>query len=182
MPYPLLTQRLSIEPLGKQDLAKFVSYRQDPDVARYQSWDVSYSEPQALELLESQQNVSIPSAGNWLQLAIHNQATGELLGDLALHCLDQEGLSFEIGFTLSRENQGKGFAIEALKRLITFLFEELRAVTIVANCDQRNYAAAKLLLSLDFKKDASKNWNEFFKGEDVTVEHFVLNSPSSINA
>ena len=182
MSYPLVTQRLSIEPLGKQDLAKFVAYRQDPDVARYQSWDVSYSEPQALDLVESQQNVSIPSAGNWLQLAIHNQANEELIGDLALHSLDQEGLSFEIGFTLARENQGKGFAREALKRLITFLFEEVSAVKVVANCDQRNIAAAKLLLSLGFKRDPAKNWNEFFKGEDVTVEHFVLNSPSSINA
>ena len=176
MPYPLLTKRLSIEPLGKQDLAKFVAYRQDPEVARYQGWDVSFSEIQALDLLQSQQNVTIPSAGNWLQLAIHDQTTGELLGDLALHSLDQEGLSYEIGFTLARENQGKGFASEALKRFTTFLFEEVGAITIVANCDQRNSAAAKLLLSLSFEKDTLKNWTEFFKNEVVIVEHFVLKS------
>lgn len=174
MPYPLLTQRLSIEPLGKQDLVKFVVYRQDPEVARYQSWDISYSEHQALDLLESQKNVKFPSAGNWLQLAIHDQATGELLGDLALHSLDPEGLSFEIGFTLARENQGKGYASEAVRRLIDFLSREMSAVTVVANCDQRNYAAAKLLLSLGFENDPSKNWTEFFKNEDVIVEHFVL--------
>ena len=174
MPYPLLTQRLSIEPLGIQDLAKFVAYRQDPDVARYQSWDVSYSDQQALDLLKSQQNVSIPSAGNWLQLAIHNQTTGELLGDLALHALDQEGLSFEIGFTLARVNQGKGFAREALSRLIQYLFAEVGAISVVANCDQRNSSAIRLLLSLGFKQIPTKSWTEQFKNELVEVNHFEL--------
>lgn len=174
MSYPLLTKRLSIEPLGEQDLAKFVAYRQDPDVARYQGWDVSYSELQALDLVESQQNVTIPSAGKWLQLAIHDRPSGELLGDLALHSLDQEGLTFEIGFTLAQENQGKGFAREALKGLMTFLLDENSAVALVANCDQRNERASKLLLSLGFEKDISKTQTEFFKNEVVSVEHYVL--------
>ena len=176
MSYPLLTQRLSIEPLGKQDLAKFVAYRQDPDVARYQSWDVSYSSQQAMELLQSQENVLIPSAGNWLQLAIHDQETGELLGDLALHSLDQEGLSFEIGFTLARVNQGKGIALEALSRLIQYLFAEVGAISVVANCDMRNMSAIRLLLSLGFEEIPSKSWTEQFKNELVQVRHFELNS------
>ena len=174
MSYPLLTQRLSIEPLGKQDLAKFVAYRQDSDVARYQSWEVSYSEHQALDLLKSQQNVTIPSAGNWLQLAIHDQETGELLGDLALHSLDQEGLFFEIGFTLALANQGKGIAREALSRLIQYLFAEVGAISVVANCDKRNLSAIRLLLSLDFEEIPSKSWTEQFKNELVEVNHFEL--------
>ena len=176
MSYPLLTQRLSIEPLGQQDLAKFVAYRQDPDVARYQSWDVSYSEQQAMELLKSQENVLIPTAGNWLQLAIHDQETGELLGDLALHSLDQEGLFFEIGFTLARANQGKGIAREALSRLIQYLFAEVGAISVVANCDNRNMSAIRLLLSLGFEEIPSKSWTEQFKNELVQVRHFELNS------
>ena len=176
MAYPLFTQRLSIEPLGNRDLGRFVAYRQEPDVARYQSWEVSYSDQQAMELLRSQQNVIIPSAGNWLQLAIHDQETGELLGDLALHSLDQEGLFFEIGFTLARANQGKGIAREALSRLIQFLFVEVGAISVFANCDNRNMSAIRLLLSLGFEEIPSKSWTEQFKNELVQVRHFELNS------
>ena len=176
MAYPLFTQRLSIEPLGNRDLGRFVAYRQDPDVARYQSWDISYSGQQAMELLQSQENVLIPSTGNWLQLAIHDQETGELLGDLALHSLDQEGLFFEIGFTLARANQGKGIAREALSRLIQYLFVEVGAISVFANCDKRNLSAIRLLLSLGFEEIPSKSWTEQFKNELVQVRHFELNS------
>ena len=33
MPYPLTTSRLPITPVGADDAAGFVAYRQDPDVA-----------------------------------------------------------------------------------------------------------------------------------------------------
>lgn len=174
MSYPLLTQRLSIEPLSRQDLDKFIAYRQDPQVARFQSWDVSYSEQQALELLESQLNVLLPTAGNWLQLAIHDRLTGELLGDVAIHTLNNEGTSFEIGFTLVKDNQGKGIAKEAVGRLVRYLFDDVGATSIVANCDQRNSAAIKLLLSLGFDQVRSKSWTENFKNELVNVDHFEL--------
>ena len=174
MSYPLLTQRLSIEPLSRKDLNNFIAYRQDPQVSRFQGWDVSYSEQQALELLESQFNVLLPSVGNWLQLAIHDQLTGELLGDVALHTLNNEGTSFEIGFTLAKDNQGKGIAKEAISRLIRYLFDEVGTVSIVANCDQRNSSAIKLLLSLGFEQVRTKSWTENFKNELVTVDHFEL--------
>ena len=167
--YPLLTERLSIEPLTLSDLEPFVRYRQDPEVARYQSWEPSYSQNQALELIESQEGVSLPSPGNWLQLAIHDRTTAELFGDLAIHALENEANCFEIGFTISRENQNKGFAKEAASRLIEHLIAEVQAKSFIATPDARNKASIALLLSLGFRQDVSKSWTEEFKGETVRV-------------
>lgn len=114
MSYPLLTPRLSIEPLALRDVDEFVRYRQDPEIARYQSWDMNYSAQQGLHLVQSQADVVLPAPGNWLQLAIHDRETGELLGDLALHTIDTAELSFEIGFTLATKNQGNGIAAKPL--------------------------------------------------------------------
>ena len=175
MTYPLLTPRLSIEPLSKKDLATFIAYRQDPEIARYQGWDTSYSEQQAAELLDSQFEVLLPGPDQWLQLAIHDLASGELLGDLALHSLDSEKSSFEIGFTLAKANHGNGFAKEAVGRIIQFLFDEVNAKSIVANCDQRNLSAIGLLRSLNFEHKLEKTWTEEFKNELVTVHHFEIN-------
>lgn len=178
MSYPLLTQQLSIEPLAGHDLSAFVTYRQDPDVAHFQGWDTSFSEHQALELLKSQVNVLLPSSGEWLQLAIHNRESGELLGDLAVHSLEGEELSFEIGFTLSKSNQGKGLAKEAVGRLIQYLFEEVGAKVAIATCDRRNSSASKLLLSLGFEQKPAKSWTENFKNELVSVDYFEVTSIS----
>ena len=172
MSYPLITERLSIEPLSENDLSEFVSYRQEPDVARYQGWDISYSRSDALELLHSQKDVMVPSSGNWLQLGIHNRESGELLGDLALHCLENQEHAFEIGFTLSKLNQGKGIAKEAADRLIRYLFAEVGAKVVIANCDERNISAANLLLSLGFKQLSEKSWTENFKNELVTMNFY----------
>lgn len=174
MSYPLLTPRLSIEPLTLRDVAEFVRYRQDPETARFQSWDTSYSSQQGVDLVQSQEGVVIPAPGNWLQLAIHDRETGELLGDLALHTIDTAEPSFEIGFTLATKHQGNGIAREAVRRLLDFLFDELRAISVCASCDSRNAPSITLLLALGFENRPTKNWTENFKGESIVVNYFDL--------
>jgi aminoglycoside 6'-N-acetyltransferase len=174
MVYPLLTARLSIEPLSENDLGTFVSYRQDPEIARFQSWDTTYSKKQAQELLAAQVGVLFPEPGLWLQLAIHDRASGELLGDLALNRMIDEQPKFEVGFTLAKSNQGQGYAREALGRLIEYLFEEMSAQAIMATCDERNRNSVRLLESLGFQYAPEKSWTEFFKNEIVKVEYYEL--------
>ena len=178
MTYPLLTPRLSIEPLKRSDLDTFVNYRQDAEIARFQSWDTTYSAEQALELIESQAGVKLPSEGQWLQLGIHDLISGELTGDLALHLVSESQSVFELGFTTASKHQGRGFAREAASRLMSFLFSEIGAKKIVAHTDRRNVASIRLLLSLGFKFHQEKSWTEDFKNESVTVDYFDCFSQS----
>ncbi len=39
MNLPISTERLVLRPLREADLEKFLAYRNDPEVARFQSWD-----------------------------------------------------------------------------------------------------------------------------------------------
>jgi RimJ/RimL family protein N-acetyltransferase len=39
----IVTERLGLRPFQASDLPDFVAYRSDPEVARYQSWDGTYS-------------------------------------------------------------------------------------------------------------------------------------------
>lgn len=177
MRYPLLTERFSIEPLAAGDLRAFVRYRQDPAVARFQSWEPTYSETEALELVTSQAGISTPEPGDWLQLAIHDLQGGALLGDLALHAIHDEHNAYEIGFTIAGEHQGQGIAREAAARLLKSLFQEQNAISIRACTDRRNEPSINLLLSLGFK--LAKSWVEFFKGEEVTVDQYEIARPTN---
>jgi RimJ/RimL family protein N-acetyltransferase len=174
--YPLISERLSIEPLGTANLDSFLRYRQDPDIARFQSWDPDYSEAQARDLIDSQAGVLFPDKGEWLQLAIHLLDSGEHIGDLALHTLEADS-EYEIGFTVAAEHQGKGLAKEAASTLIRQLFEEHGAKRIVATPDARNLASRGLLASLGFVEDPARSWQEEFKGEFVTVEFYQMQNP-----
>ncbi len=171
MSYPLMTERLSIQPLSLTDLDSFVAYRQNPEIARYQSWEPSYSKAQAKELIDSQDGVLLPGKDQWLQLAIHDQTSKELVGDLAIHAIEADNSIFEIGFTIASEHQGKGLATEAAQKLLAHL--ELQGATkFFAYTDSRNTPSIKLLTVLGFELQPSKGWTEQFKGELVKVECF----------
>ena len=183
MVYPLLTDRLSIEPLAMRDSAAFVTYRQDPEIAHFQGWDASsFSQEAAEELIGAQPATQLPEPGKWMQLAIHSRVDGVLLGDLALHRLEAgaegtAGPSFEIGFTLARSHQGRGFAREAASRLLEHLFTDgVGARSVDAATDRRNVSSVKLLTSLGFQQDQQpgRTTTELFKGEMVTVDYFQL--------
>jgi aminoglycoside 6'-N-acetyltransferase len=166
--------RLCIEPLTLADLDSFVAYRQNPDIARYQSWETSYSMDQAKELLSSQAGILIPDTAEWLQLAVREREGNELLGDLALHTMNSTQDSFELGFTISPTQQGKGYAKEAATILMDELISKVGAKKFVANTDSRNVASIALLSGLGFQHIPSKSWTEDFKNEIVTVHHFEL--------
>lgn len=173
MNFPLFTVRLSIQPLVIEDLKDFVRYRQDPEVARYQSWDSSYSLKQGLDLVESQAGMTWPGDDEWLQLAVRTLETPTLVGDLALHKLP-EPKHYEIGFTFAKEQQGQGYATESVARLIEFLFGECFAEVVIATPDSRNDKSISLLERLGFSERPSKGWVEEFKGESVRVSYFEL--------
>ena len=173
-----MTPRLSIEPLALGDTDSFVGYRRDPEIARYQSWDTDYSVTQAAELIESQPGVELPHSVGWLQLAIHDRMSGALLGDLGLHALHPSEGSYEIGFTLASEHQGKGIAREAARRLLEFLFDEVGATTVNASCDTRNASSIKLLEALGFRNIPEKGWSELFKGESIVMKFFEITAPN----
>src|SRR4051794_34011518 len=88
--YPLTGPRLRIEPLEEADIEAFVAYRQNPDVARFQSWDATYSEQDAARLIAGQPEADLPAKGRWLQLAVRDAAMGVLLGDVAVHALTDQ--------------------------------------------------------------------------------------------
>ena len=55
----IVTERLRLRPFQVDDLEASVAYRSDPEVARYQSWDDSYSMTDAQSFLTSQRQLEL---------------------------------------------------------------------------------------------------------------------------
>jgi RimJ/RimL family protein N-acetyltransferase len=174
-PISLTTARLTVEPLAERDVDAFTGYRRDPDVARYQSWDIDWSRADAARLVADQpDDLQGPAPGRWLQLAVRETASGRLLGDLALHrCHDQPD-TFEVGVTLARSSQGRGVATEALRALLDLLFDHEHAHRVVASCDARNDSVARLLTRLGFRRESRQVDADWFKGEWTTLDGYAL--------
>src|SRR5215212_12075779 len=94
------SERLRIRRFKDSDLAPFMAYRNDPKVARYQSWD-SLDEREARAFIREMGLARPGVPGEWFQFAIASKETGDLIGDCGLRVDKDEPYRAEIGFTLA---------------------------------------------------------------------------------
>ena len=76
----LTSERLLLRRFRPDDLDAFVAYRSDPQVARYQSWEVPYQLGQARQFLEELQVIHPDTPGEWFQFAVALRGTDRLIG------------------------------------------------------------------------------------------------------
>ena len=148
MNLPISTRKLVLRAFREADLDDFLAYRNDPDVARFQDWEV-ISHEAAVAFLRKNAQSSPERLGQWQQIAIALAPTDRLIGDIGLLRHD-DGCSAELGFTLSTGHQGRGLAREALTGLIEALFHPSGLERLEAVTDTRNLPAMALLARLGF--------------------------------
>jgi RimJ/RimL family protein N-acetyltransferase len=162
--FSIESERLILRSFLAEDASTFAAYRSDPLVAQYQGWDAPYS----LELAQvfcaemSRQPVGVP--GEWCQLALELKAGGEMIGDVAFCILQEDGRQAEIGFTLSRRYQYQGYATEAVRQLLDYMFSDLQLHRVRANCDPDNTASARLLERVGMRREGHMLHSLWFKG------------------
>ena len=169
----IVTERLRLRPFGADDLAAFVAYRSEPEVARYQSWDTSYSMADAERFLESQRDVEFGVPGPWMQLAAVD-GNGTLCGDCAVRVASDQPSTAEVGVTLAPAYQGSGLATEMLAAVIAELFEHHRLHRIYAHADDRNASVHRLLERLGMRCEARLVEADWFKDEWTTLRVFAV--------
>jgi RimJ/RimL family protein N-acetyltransferase len=76
-------RRVLVRRFGLQDVAEFVAYRSDAEVARYQSWDAPYPPEQGERFVAQMMTAHPDTPGEWFQFAVALRATGQLIGDCA---------------------------------------------------------------------------------------------------
>jgi len=168
---PLTTERLTLRRLAAADLQPFLAYRNDPLVARYQSW-VTWSEEEAWHLFAVQESLLPGRPGHWFQVAVELRETGELVGDCAF-CVEPEDPSrAEIGFTFARAFQKRGYAFESVSALLPYFFSTLGLHRLIARTDSENHPAHALLERLGFRREGTER--VWFKGAWGGEDCYVL--------
>ena len=146
------------------DLPSFMAYRNDPEVSKYQSWE-SVNEREARAFIQEQRILQPGVPGKWFQFAIELKETGRLVGDCALKVNEQDTRQAEIGFTLSREYQGKGLALEAVSCVLNYGFINLGLHRVIAITDCENAPSVALLERLGLRREGHFIQNIWFKGK-----------------
>lgn len=159
----LTTQRLLIRNLQAEDLADFHHYRSNPEVTKYQGFDVMDLD-QAASFIDRMKDKEFGNPGEWVQYAIIDKETNRLIGDCALHIHASDSRIAEVGMTISHDMQKKGYAKEAFAALLEFLFDGESMHRVVETVDAENTASINLLKSMGFREEGHFIENIFFKG------------------
>ena len=144
------TTRLKLRPFSPTDLEPFLAYRNDPEVALYQGWNVPFTREKAIQFIEGLQTAEPGVPGEWYQIALELKETGEMIGDCAFQPRPS-GIQAEVGFSIAREFHQQGFGSEAVGGLLHYLFQDLSMHRISAYCDTRNEGSWKLLQKVGFR-------------------------------
>ncbi|PZA06256.1 N-acetyltransferase [Meiothermus sp. PNK-Is4] len=161
--FRLESPRLALRTFEDRDLEAFIRYRSDPEVARYQGWEVPYPRDKAVEFLE-RAKAAVPAVpGQWYPMALERKDNGEMIGECAF-CLLPDGQQAEMTITLSRAHQGQGLAREALERLLEYLFGELKLHRVRANTDVENHPSWQLMVRLGMRLEGTFVQSLWLKG------------------
>ncbi len=138
--------QIHLRRFGETDLAAFQSYRTDPDLARYQGWQVE-TDIEAARFLKTMSGAPALQKDVWIQLAICRSDLDEVIGDVGL-CHD--GTNLELGYTLNRHFQGQGLATAAVRMAVLWAEFTCRANAYIGITDARNTHSINLLERLGF--------------------------------
>lgn len=160
----LETERLILRGLRDEDLPEFLDYLNDPEVAKYQSWE-SYSESHALEVIKDQQTIHPGIPGRPFTFGAEVKSTGAFIGHVVLTIQEKDHKQAEIGFTFARSSHRQGYGKEAATRVLSFAFEELSLHRVFAITDCENLASVALLSRLGMRREGHYIENIWFKGK-----------------
>jgi RimJ/RimL family protein N-acetyltransferase len=156
--------RVVVRRFRPQDVARFAAYRSHAEVARYQNWEAPYPPDEGERFVRHMMTRHPDTHGEWFQFAVALRADGQLIGDCAARPSADDPSQCEIGFTIAPGYQGRGYATEAARLLVSYLFARGKH-RITASCDARNAASAAVLERLGMRREGHLRQSTWAKGE-----------------
>lgn len=156
----ITTDRLLLRPFRASDFEAVHAYAGDPAVVRFMDWG-----PNTMaETRAYVDRVLAPPAGQY-PFAVVRTADGMLLGGAELQMASVEHRRADIGYVLSRDAWGNGYATEAAAALLRFGFDRLGLHKLSATCDPENAGSARVLEKIGMHREGLLRAHFLIRGE-----------------
>ena len=161
----LETPRLILREYTEDDAPAVLAYQSDPRYLRYDPWEDRT--PEDVHLFgQTFIDWQSESPRRRFQLAVLLRENGALIGSCGVRCKPDDDTEADIGFELSPEHWGCGYATEAATAMAEFAFRELGVRRLSSWCIAENAASARVLEKLGMSREGRLPASEHFKGRD----------------
>ncbi len=158
----LATERLLRE-LTQDDWPVVWAYQADPRYLRYHEWEERTPE-HAREFVRMLVALQHERPRRKFQLGVTLSASGRLIGNCGIR-MDAVGAhEADIGYELSPEHWGNGYATQAARAVVAFGFTELRVHRISSWCVADNAGSARVLEKVGMRPEGRLRDKERYKG------------------
>jgi [ribosomal protein S5]-alanine N-acetyltransferase len=167
----LHTERLVLRPFSKSDAPSVQNLANNKEVAEIIGLPKPYLLKHALDWIDIQpelfeKEIEYP-------LAIVQKRTDELVGTITLR-VDKDNQKGELGYWIGRTFWGKGFATEAVKRMMLFGIEALELNKICASALSRNIGSITVLQKAGMVKEGVLKQDRLILGTFEDIEIFGI--------
>jgi RimJ/RimL family protein N-acetyltransferase len=136
----LETERLRLRWLREDDFEQYAKMCRDPDVMRFLGGQVLNDIEIYRQMAYFMGHWYFRGYGIW---GVEEKSTGNLVGRIGF--MDPIGWpAFELGWTLSRESWGKGYATEGARRALAYAFTELNREHVISLIAPLNVSSGRV--------------------------------------
>jgi RimJ/RimL family protein N-acetyltransferase len=164
---PLLTDRLAMRPHTERDFEDSAALWGDPVVTRYIGGRPSTREEAWARLLRHVGHWAIRGYGCWV---VRERDSGAFVGEVGFLSLERDieppfGETPEIGWVLSSQAQGRGFATEAVREALRWGDAHFAATKTTCIIDPENRPSLRVAEKCGFRSVRRAR----YKGDEIIV-------------
>jgi len=162
----LFTERLILRAPSFLDANDVFEFCSDPVSSKYADWYPHNNKSETREYIAWLKRKSSEKSHTWV---IEHRRDERVIGTISIVDTDYSGKIFTVGYTLSKAYWHNGYATEALKELLNYLFIELGAERVQAKVIPENTPSCRLLERVGFKNEGIFKKGAFCKTNCVDV-------------
>jgi len=159
----ITTERLILREFKESDWPEVLAYQSDPLYLRYYDWTERIPEAvrDFVQMFLAQQREQ-PRIK--FQLAVVLKSGQQLIGNCGIRMEAADAHEGDIGYELSPQHWGCGYATEAARAIVEYGFTQLRLHRIWSWCIAENAGSAGVLQKLGMQAEGRLRDKEYFKG------------------
>ncbi|MGB7377276.1 MAG: GNAT family N-acetyltransferase [Rivularia sp. (in: cyanobacteria)] len=169
----LTSERLILREFTFEDWQAVLAYQSDSRYLQFCEWDNrKRADVEAFIKIFIEQQQQLPRIK--FQLAVVLKSEDKLIGNCGIRKQNIESNQAELGYEISPDYWGKGYATEAASTILKFGFEDFKLYHIYSRCIAENMASRRVLqkIGMKFKRKLPKN--EFFKNRHWDTLEFEI--------
>ncbi len=158
----ILTERLKLREIAQDDFQAVHEYASDPETVRYMPFGPNTME-ETREFIERNLKRQQEDPRTEYGLGIILKREDRLIGACGMHGVTD--IQASIGYILNRGYWGNGYATEAARALVEYLFDERGVHRVYASCDPENHASVRVLEKVGMSLEGRLRENMVIHGE-----------------